>query len=170
MRPVLKVGDILLCRRTGNLISRLISAIEHCPFSHVAWVVDADFAVEALGRGVSLTPLKDFDWGKHKHVRVVRIKPGLVTPGQMGGAVWAARSQVGKRYDWLLILKLAWAWAFKRRHAEPQEGSRRAWICSELIAEPLWANAKFRFRDDVVAENTAPKDIAISKKVDQVWP
>jgi uncharacterized protein YycO len=170
MHPVLRRGNIIVCHGQHSLVSWLIQKIERSRWSHVAWVIDGERAIEALGGGVTITPLRKFRWLSPGRYKVVRIKPEFVGEPALERAVARAEAQVGRPYDWLLIFKLAWAWATKRRHDDPQEGSRRAWICSELVAEPLWEDSGFLFRDDIPAANTAPKDIAISDKVEQVWP
>lgn len=171
MRPLLRRGDIILCSSPHSIISWLISKVEHCHWSHVAWVIDDNHAVEALAGGVKRTKLAKFPWEVPGRLAVVRIKADLVEARWLDLAVAKAESQIGRRYDWFGIIALAWAWATKRRHDTPVDGSSRAWWCSELIGEPMWQYCDgFRFRDEVVPENTSPKDIAISDKVEQVWP
>lgn len=171
MRPLLRRGDIILCSDPYSLISFLIRKVEKCHWSHTAWVVDDDHAVEALAGGVKRTRLSKKPWHIPGRLMVVRLKPGAVSPDGLNLAVAKAESLVGHPYDWLGIVRLAWAWATKRRHDTPVDGSRRAWWCSELIGEPLYSFCwGFTFRDEIPPENTAPKDIAISDKVEQVWP
>lgn len=165
---MLKRGDIILCHDPHSLISKLIAAVQKNRWSHVAWVVDDLRAIEALPHGVRYTPLSKFKLGNPDRCKVVRIKDTLLTPRELDRAVNVGQSMVGRHnYDYLLLFKLAWAWLWKRRHTDKLEGSRRKWICSEVIAEPLWQVARFKF-NDVPSENTSPKDIATSRRVVEV--
>jgi hypothetical protein len=136
----------------------------------VAWVVDDLRAIEALPQGVVYTPLRRFRLLDPNRCKVVRIKKSMLTPRELDRAVNLAASYVGRRYDYWLLVKLAWAWMWKRRHAVPQEGSKHRFICSELVSEPLWQVARFRFRQGVCSENTAPSDIDRSPHVETVQP
>jgi len=164
----LKPGDIILCSTKWSLVSWAIRGIEHCPYSHVAWVFNDAVAIEALAGGVTLTPLEKFDLKDQRKHKVVRIKPGLLTDQQLNEALKTAMGYVGRPYDWMSIFFLAGYWAMKWRHSEAIPNNRRALICSEVIAMALWRHAKFQFRDDVPAPNTAPKDIAVSDKVEEL--
>jgi len=164
----LKPGDIILCSSKWSLISWLIRSTEHCKWSHVAWVYNGYGAIEALSGGVAFTPLEDFDLSDESRYKVVRLKPGFVTDQQLVESLKTAMGYVGRPYDWMSIFFLAWYWAMKWRHSAPIPNNRRALICSEVIAMPLWQHAKFLFRDEIPAPNTAPKDIAVSDKVEVV--
>lgn len=161
----LKPGDIILCSTKWSLVSWAIRKIEHCHWSHVAWVYNGYGAIEALADGVKFTPLEDFDFSDQRKYKAVRIKRDFLTDEQLVEALRTAMGYVGREYDWLAIFRLAWAWALKLRRS-PIHNSRHRLICSEVIAMPLWQEARFRFRDEIPAENTAPKDIAISDKVE----
>jgi hypothetical protein len=161
----LKRGDIVLCSTKWSPVSWAIRKIEHCHWSHVAWVWNDVVAIEALAGGVVLTLLKDFDFSDQRKCKVVRIKPGILADGQLDDALAMGMGYVGREYDWKSIFRLAWAWAMKLRR-NPIHNDRHRLICSEVVAMPLWEVAGFRFRDDIPAENTVPKDIAISDRVE----
>lgn len=161
----LQPGDIILCSTRWSLVSWVIRKIEHCHWSHVAWVVNDTMAIEALAGGTTWTPLYKFPLHDTSRCKAVRIKAGRISPEQLREALIIAMRWSGRPYDWTCLFRLAWSWATKRRHKDPVSGDRRRLICSELIAMPLWKAAEFRFREDVPPENTAPKDIAVSEKV-----
>ena len=162
----LKPGDIILCSTRYSLVSWAIRKIEHCHWSHVAWVVNDTMAIEALAGGVTWTPLYKFDLHDDRKCRVVRIKREFVCEQQLRKALFIAMGWSGRPYDWTCIFRLAWSWAMKLRHKQPVAGDRHRLICSELIAMPLWQSAAFSFRDEIPPENTAPKDIALSDRVE----
>lgn len=161
----LRSGDIILCSTKWSLVSWAIRKIQHCHWSHVAWVYNDYGAIEALAGGVKFTPLEDFDFSDQRKYKVVRIKREFLTDEQLDGALKTAMGYVGYEYDWKSIFWLAWYWALKWRHSRPVPGDHHELFCSESIAMPLWWEARFRFRDEIPPENTAPKDIAISDKV-----
>jgi hypothetical protein len=117
---------------------------------------------------VVLTPLEKFDFADQRKCKAVRIKVEELPPQQLRSALLVAMGYVGRPYDWLTIFRLAWYWMLHLRHGEAIPNDRHALICSEVIAMPLWKEARFRFRDDIPPENTAPKDIAVSDRVEPV--
>jgi len=165
---VLRVGDIFCCHDPYSLLSDCIGWIEGSHWTHVAWMIDEGHAVQALGRGVTITPLRKFVW-KPGRAMAVRIKPDLIDPTGLGNALSFARAQKGRPYDYVLLCELLWAYATHSRGWYPEQGLRKSYICSELIAQPLWQFAKFTFNDNVPWDNTTPSDIAISRKVEIVW-
>ena len=166
--PVLQRGDILCCHDPYSPLADLISLVEGCHWSHVALALSPDRAIQALGRGVTPTPMRKFTW-KSGRVKVVRIKPELIMPGGLEVATAFAEHQKGKGYDYLLIPELLWLYVSGQRGTEVLPERRNKYICSELVAQPLWNFAHFRFNDVIPPENTTPADIAESNKVEVVW-
>lgn len=165
-------GDIILCYNKWSPISFLIRSIEKCPWSHVAWVVSDTEAIEALGKGVTRSPLSKFknSANGNKKYMFVRIKPEYISPGQLDKAVSLAELDEGHKYEWVRIFRLLFAWALGLRHSAPISGPTKEEICSELIAENLYAVSGFVFRTDVPWQNAAPCDMSPerSKKVEVV--
>lgn len=161
----LQPGDIILKYTRWSLSAFFIRGIQHCRWSHAILVVNDTMTIEALGGGVTWTPLRNFDLDDKNRFKVVRLKKGFVNEGQLSEALKFAMSYVGREYDWTTIFRLAWAWAWKLRRA-PIDNDRHRLICSEVVAMPLWRAAGFRFRAEIPAENTSPKDIAVSDKVE----
>lgn len=100
--------------------SILLRAALWSPWSHCA-LVDGDTVIEAAAfRGVRERPLHDFMADATKAAV-------LSLPGDPGAVIAAARSQLGKPYDWLGVAGIG----FRRRWQDED-----AWFCSELVA---WA-------------------------------
>lgn len=90
------------------------------PWSHCA-LVDGDTVIEAAAfHGVRERPLRDFMADATKAAM-------LELPGDAGAIIAAARSQIGKPYDWQGVAGIG----FRRRWQDDD-----AWFCSELVA---WA-------------------------------
>lgn len=93
------------------------------PWSHCA-IVDGDEAIEAAAfGGVRARPLSDM----LAHATKAAM---IVLPGEPEKVIAAARSQIGKPYDWAGVL----GFGFRRRWQDDD-----AWFCSELVA---WAFAE----------------------------
>lgn len=167
---MLRPGDVILCHDPFSVISFLISRVEGNYYSHVAIVLNNTHAIEALPQGVALTKLKKFKLDDPRYCKVVRIKPEFIRPDQVALAVYHARNMVGRKYDYLLLFKLLWAWATKTRHNTAYEGSRKRFICSEVVADAYYKAARFVFRPGVPPANTAPSDIDKSPYVETVRP
>lgn len=100
--------------------SILLRAALWSPWSHCA-LVDGDTVIEAAAfHGVRERPLRDFMADATKAAV-------LALPGDPGAVIAAARSQLGKPYDWLGVAGIG----FRRRWQDED-----AWFCSELVA---WA-------------------------------
>jgi len=111
--------------------------------------------------------ISKYEYWNPNLVRVCRIKKEHITEEQLESAINIARSSVGSKYDWLLIWELFKLYVFNDRHKVEASDNRSRWICSELIAKPLWLAAKFKFCD-VPVSNVVPGDIANSPFVDVV--
>ena len=126
----------LVFTRHRNLASLGLRTFLWSAWSHVAFV-DGDVIIEAAPfHGVRERPLKDLleSVSHYEFVDVPCKNPDAV--------IAAARSQIGKPYDWTGVFGIA----FRRKW---QRGSK--WFCSELIAgafemagEPLFRVSVFR--------------------------
>lgn len=105
-------------RHPGSLLLRVFlwSSWSHCA------LVDGDYVLEAAASGgVRARPLEDLVAESSRHAYLD------IPTGKAADIHAAARSQLGKPYDWLGVAGIG----FRRRWQD--DG---AWFCSELIA---WA-------------------------------
>lgn len=128
-------------RHPGSLLLRvaLWSSWSHCA------IVDGDQVIEAAATGgVRVRPLADLvaESSRTQLLEIPTRDPASV--------IAAARSQVGKPYDWLGVVGIG----FRRRW---QDADR--WFCSELIAWAFQAAGSPIFR--VHAWRITPRDLFI---------
>lgn len=123
----------LLFSTTRLPFSLLIRATTWSRWSHVA-LVDGNQVIEAAAPGgVRVSPLKEAI-GRASDYVIVEL------PARNAAAIIAAaRSQVGKPYDWTAVAGLG-------LHREWQEDD--AWFCSELIAWAADKAGEAWFRED----------------------
>ena len=109
--------------RSHAIGSLLLRTALWSPWSHCA-IVDGEEVIEAAAfGGVRVRPLAD--------MLADATKMAFVTlPGDTQAVIAAARSQIGKPYDWAGVL----GFGFRRRWQDDD-----AWFCSELVA---WAFAE----------------------------
>lgn len=109
--------------RKHALGSILLRTALWSPWSHCA-IVDGYEVIEAAAfGGVRVRPLAD--------MLVQATKAAMIVlPGEPEKVIAAARSQIGKPYDWAGVL----GFGFRRRWQDND-----AWFCSELVA---WSFAK----------------------------
>lgn len=133
----------VLFTRSHALGSVLLRTALWSPWSHCA-LVDGDTVIEAAAfDGVRASPLADL----LAHATKAAM---IVLPGEPEKVIAAARSQIGKPYDWAGVL----GFGFRRRWQDDD-----AWFCSELVA---WAFAEAGtplFREH--AWRITPRDIYI---------
>lgn len=133
----------VLFTRSHALGSVLLRTALWSPWSHCA-IVDGEEVIEAAAfGGVRVRPLAD--------MLADATKMAILTlPGDPQAVIAAARSQIGKPYDWAGVL----GFGFRRRWQDDD-----AWFCSELVA---WAFAEAGaplFREH--AWRITPRDIYI---------
>lgn len=110
--------------------SLLLRTFLWSPWSHCA-LVDEDAVIEAAAfHGVRERPLRDFMADATKAAM-------LELPGDAGAVIAAARSQIGKPYDWQGVAGIG----FRRRWQDDD-----AWFCSELVAWAFEAGGHPLFR------------------------
>lgn len=129
--------------RSHAIGSLLLRTALWSPWSHCA-IVDGEEVIEAAAfGGVRVRPLAD--------MLVQATKAAMIVlPGEPEKVIAAARSQIGKPYDWAGVL----GFGFRRRWQDDD-----AWFCSELVA---WAFAEAGtplFREH--AWRITPRDIYI---------
>jgi hypothetical protein len=116
--------------RNHSLPSLFLRAALWSPWSHVA-LVAGETVIEASSiHGVRERPLADFMADATK-VAIIEL------PGDADRAIAAARSQIGKPYDWRGILGIG----FRRRWQDQD-----AWSCSELVAWAIEQSGVLLFR------------------------
>ena len=156
----MKKGDVLLYSGRGFL-AHMIRVVTKSRWSHAAWVLAEGTLLESDwelfgAKGVQIEPVKTYP-----SKRRVLLRPNL-PDAVLEQAVDLALKKAGQKYDWGLFLSLLWNWFLcactfwrkKRGH-----NRKRAWICSELVATPLFQIAEFRFVDDVPVGNIVPEDL-----------
>ena len=193
-KNLLRNGDIILFHTKGfSLISWGIRLLTESFWNHAGcYVVDVNkkgYVIEALGRGVSKTPIEKYVSNKNYTLKVVRLIPeafkndkeyfdALVT------ATNRIEGEVGKKYDWWAIAWLGFIYLGKgsykksRKHipiGNPLQ-SRNKFFCSELVCsafqglssiiENLFAGEKYPEAD---CSTITPKDCNKSKWVETIW-
>lgn len=117
--------------RRHTLGSVLLRAALWSAWSHCA-LIDGDEVIEAaVGAGVRERPLAELlaEASEHEIIEIPARNPAAV--------IAAARSQVGKPYDWRGVIGIG----FRRRWQDED-----AWFCSELVAYAFEAAGDLLFR------------------------
>lgn len=153
-------GDILLYQGKG-WIAHIVRLITQSRWSHAAWVLDehrvleADWGSRVRKGGVVIRDLRTFD-----PARRVIVRLGAPRECVLKAVSWAEKL-VGQKYGFRTLLRFLWRritcwnnlWRIK-----PLRGSHGGWICSELIARPLYAQG-WKLNDKIPPENVVPEDI-----------
>ena len=163
-------GDILLIHSRFNLVGWLIRKITKSYWNHVAWAVSHDIVIESISSGVQLSPITKYKYEDPKYVRVLRFYPDHITREQIDMSLALATTHLGDKYDFPKVLQLLWLMLIGMRRELDLKDIDSRFICSELVAEPLFKVAKFQFVDDVPYENIIPKDIDRSRKLFALTP
>src|ERR1700730_1385812 len=100
---LLEVADLIMLIDTTSIVSKAIAAIDHGVWSHIATYTGNRMIIEATTKGVVE---RSIDVYRLPHYRV-----GLYRPiGRRELIPWviaAARSQLGKRYNYRVVFRLA---------------------------------------------------------------
>jgi uncharacterized protein YycO len=151
----LRPGDIILW--DGNsLISKAIKKITGSQWSHAAWVWDEHFVIESDWNGVIVSPITNY-LSHPKQYAILRI-PSF-TGDRVTQVMDKVVSKFGKQYDYKLFFGLFWDWVMGRERSKRTAGTRSAYICSELIAGPLYSTFGFTFHEGIAVSNITPEDI-----------
>jgi uncharacterized protein YycO len=158
----LEPGDLLFVK-TNHFVSKLIRygqrgyGPRYAQWNHVAVYVGDGMIVEALTKGVVLSPLDKYPVLDTKQVRVATLIPGgIVTDGSSaaiamrGNAADYARSCVGEKYGFATIAAIALKVLFKGHWNFGVQGTS---ICSGVAACEL-QRLGFNFNPNDPAELT----------------
>ena len=148
-----KGGDILLYRGKG-FVSHMIKIVTKSCFSHAAWylgdgnLLESDWSLFGK-KGVQVNAIE-----KYKRDRVTFIRLNL-PEGEVEKAVTLALLKEGQRYDFSLFFSLFRAWLLRilslGKLGKLRDQSH-GWICSELVARPLFETSGFSFGHGPVEE------------------
>jgi uncharacterized protein YycO len=144
-------GDIFLYSGKG-IIPHLVKKITKSKWSHCGWVAHDNHIVEANATGIDES---NFPY-KIEKCAIIRLK---LPKDQLELCVQFAEKQEGAPYDYRLFFGLFWRWmmGWKRKADLPDWPC--GYICSELVAEPLFKTAGFNFNPSVNPQNIVPEDI-----------
>lgn len=166
---MIKRGDIILThspvKSFKDIALWFIRKITGSYWSHAAWALGPDLAIEAQAGGVRIVPVSVYTNEKPNHFCILRIHPDFINQKQTEHSLLKAQTYKGKKYDWWLILQLFWLYLTGSRKIKEAGDWDNSWICSELIARPLFEEGEFRFTDKVPVGNIVPSDIRKSDKV-----
>ncbi len=144
-------GDIFLYSGKG-LIPWLIKKVTKSKWSHVGWIFQDRVELDAESEGVEIEPFfRDID-----RCAFIRLK---VPQEQIEQCLQYAASKVGRKYDWKLFFGLFWRWllGWDRKTDVPDWG--KGYICSELVAKPVFMFCGIHFNQEVDSQNIVPEDI-----------
>jgi len=117
-RKNIQIGDILLSRSQG-LLGELLALIGSNDFwTHTAIYVGDGKIVEAIGTGVKLTSITDWDYPNKTCVEVRRVKE--VDTTKISKVIGFISSQIGKPYSYYYLDK-------------SYSPNTISWYCSELV-------------------------------------
>lgn len=128
--PVTAIISMLVALHKGKtLISRLIRWQTRSEYSHASLILDDGTCIEAVeGHGVRQQVL----WRPTGHAPIDLFMVGAHGLSRTAGIMierWA-RSQIGKPYDWTMVVRFV-----SRRQASRKESGK--WFCSELVFAAL---------------------------------
>lgn len=139
----LKRGDVLLCRQKWSLANLVIPGFYKHAAIYAGKLNDTPHVVEAVTKGVVLSPLVDFMLTKDF---ILVRRSSFSDEKQALAAAGHAYKQVGKKYDYL----------FNYRNTE-------AFYCAELIAyafDSVHKPSPMKFRKTLGVETVTPDDFA----------
>lgn len=156
-----------MLRHSAGVVPHIIRALTHSYWDHAGWVASTQEVLESGWRkGVAKAPLSKFALGDTRKCRVVRLED--VEYKDVLSAVELAETHIGKPYDFKLIFHLLLVYLGNYWKEVKAHDWECGFVCSELIAKPLWEAARFKFRDDVPVGNITPGDIDFSPKTVEV--
>lgn len=138
---------VLFCR-SNRLRSWLVRAITWSAWSHVA-LVDGDEVIEAVWPQVRVVPLDNVLHHYSAHAFA------LLPCDDPAAALQAARSQVGKPYDWKALVGLL----LHRDWEDPH-----AWFCSEIMPWAIHQSGHALFRPSVMRRVTPQHLLMVSRE------
>lgn len=145
-----------------SYFAKLIRRFTDSEWTHVGWfldektVLESDWSWTPSRRGVRYTPASEY----LQYPDRIKIFDVPLPDDKIEEALKQAESMIGQPYDVTLIFSLAWALWWGVKCSEDMRDDQRAFICSELIARPLFDVAGFRFLPECYdIEATTPSDI-----------
>lgn len=156
MTPRPRRGNVFVW--SGDTVfSALVKAFTRSRWSHAGWFLSEDTVLEASpDGGVRVVDASKFLLRPDRLAILAVPLPGDVVER----ALARAQGFEGRGYDYLLALWLAWSVVLGRRCCGEVREWRRAFVCSELVAQPLFEVAGFRFvPNSADVDSTTPGDI-----------
>jgi len=153
------IGDILLVS-SNDIIARLIQYFTKGHYNHVAFMISDTELIEATYHGVLLTKLSKY---KNKcDYKISSVKN--VSLSDRYTMYSFVHCQLGMKYDFIQILSIFFCLLFNiKRNFKPLE-LKKAFICSELIAE-AYDIVGIKFASNVHKDLITPSDIEKSEFV-----
>lgn len=160
-------GDLIL-RHGSGIISRVIQRLSHSYWDHVGWVTGEDTVLESHWKtGVKEVKLSDkYKLGDTRNCKVIRITN--LEQQKVLDSLDVAMTHAGSPYDFRLVLHLLLVYLGSYWKDVQAKDWDCGFVCSELIAKPLWLTANFKFRDDVPVGNMLPGDLDFSTSTEEV--
>ena len=187
-KTLLKDGDIFLFHTKGfSPISMAIRELTQSFWNHTGMYYEdinrKGFIIEALGNGVTKTPVEKYLEEKTHIIKVVRLKEeafkdiieynsGIIE------AIGRMKDEVGSKYDWWAIVWLGFKYIFKGSYKKTRKyipignplQSRDKFFCSEIVCESCYRISSlisYLFQGDTkqLCDTTTPKDIGKTKNV-----
>ena len=117
------VVPLTLCLHRGtSLIGKLIRWQTRSDYSHASMILPDGLFVEAR-EGIGVRALNRFAAVPGETVDFFTLP---ITAGQAAEIAEFAREQLGKKYDWTMVLRFV----SRRQESRPSRGQ---WFCSELV-------------------------------------
>ena len=182
----IKEGDIILFHTKGlSPISIGIRSLTQSFWNHVGMVAENVFkkqsVIEALGRGVVITPLDKYIGNKNYILKVVRLRPEAFKDEQeytdgLATAIERLREAVGTPYDWWAITWLGIKYSIRAfwnkgtkylpERFNPFQ-SRYKFFCSKLVCVACYqisSKQDYLFQGNTKQDcsSTTPRDISKS--------
>lgn len=136
----------------SSLVSRAIRLQTRSAWNHASLVFPSGMLVESL-EGQGVTDTRTLDAVRATERVQTFVVPGLSEP-QARAAMAFALAQLGKPYDWTMVLR------FITRRQEDRK-STGAWFCSELVAA-AFRHAGYPLLHRVEPWAVAPGTLALS--------
>jgi len=122
-REALAVGDILACRSPDSPFLFVPLASEIMEWTHVGIYVGDGKVVEALGEGVVMSDITEWDYPARVAVRVVRVSSATSEARRLAASFAREQALEGWNYDF----------NYTTKSVNPSDILSRGWYCSELV-------------------------------------
>jgi uncharacterized protein YycO len=163
-------GDLIFVRNY-NFIASAIRVVTKGEVNHVAMFKSDREIIEAKFGGVAVTPynvfVNDEKLGKLDYA-IYGWKEGAVSEEAIDGMIAFMERQIGRKYDFLQLLSIAFFLLFKISLKIEPIDIRQAWLCSELVAEAAYPYG-IQFDAKVDPDNMSPQDIMTSDVLEKIY-